>query len=146
MSGVALAHEPGMLARRPWRAAMTEASSAVHHPRLRLHSRTQFIRRLIGFTLFALVFLAVSLGIGVLGYHHLAGLSWVDSWFNAAMILTGMGPASAMPDDAAKIFASGYAIFSGAVYPAVTAIVLYPLVHRMMVVLHIQATGGEGGS
>ena len=51
-----------------------------------------------------------------------------------------------MPDDAAKIFASGYDIFSGAIYPAVTAIILYSLVHRMMVILHIQATGGEDGS
>jgi hypothetical protein len=114
---------------------------AVHRSRLRLHSRAQFIRRLIGFILFGVAFLAVSLGIGVLGYHHFAGLGWVDSWFNAAMILTGMGPANAMPTDAAKIFASAYAIFGGAVYPAVTAITLYPLVHRMMVVLHIQAKG-----
>ena len=119
---------------------------AAHLSRLRLHSRAQFIRRLIGFILFGLAFLAVSLGVGVLGYHHLAGLSWIDSWFNAAMILTGMGPASAMPNDEAKLFASAFAIFSGAVYPAVTAIILYPLVHRMMVVLHIQATSGEDGA
>jgi len=99
-------------------------------PRLKLHSRAQFIRRLIGFTLFGVAFLAVSLGI--------------DSYFNAAMILTGMGPASAMPNDAAKLFASGYAIFSGAVYPAVTALVLYPLLHRMMAVLHLQAQAGDG--
>lgn len=117
---------------------------APHRPRLRLHSRAQFLRRLAGFVLFGLAFLAVALGIGVLGYHHLAGLSWIDSWFNAAMILTGMGPASAMPSDAAKIFASAYAIFSGAVYPAVTAIVLYPLVHRMMGVLHVQSQAGDG--
>jgi hypothetical protein len=57
------------------------------------------------------------------------------------MILTGMGPANAMPTDTSKIFASAYAIFGGTVYPAVTAIILYPLVHRMMVVLHIQAKG-----
>ncbi|HVG48476.1 MAG TPA: hypothetical protein VM899_10135 [Rubellimicrobium sp.] len=114
------------------------------HPRLRLHSRAEFIRRLSGFVLFGLAFLLLSLGIGVLGYHHLAGLSWIDSWYNAAMILTGMGPASAMPSDAAKIFASAYAIFSGAVYPAVTAIVLYPLVHRMMAVLHVEAQVGQG--
>ena len=117
---------------------------AAYPSRLTVHSRAQFLRRLTGFVLFGVAFLSVSLGIGVVGYHHLAGLSWIDSWFNAAMILTGMGPASAMPSDTAKIFASVYAIFSGAVYPAVTAIVLYPLVHRMMAVLHVQARAGDG--
>ena len=114
--------------------------------RLKLHSRAEFVRRVARFTSFGVAFFALSLGIGVLGYHRLAGLGWIDSLFNAAMILTGMGPASAMPSDEAKLFASAYAIFSGAVYPAVTAIVLYPLVHRMMVVLHIQAKGGEDGA
>ncbi len=55
------------------------------------------------------------------------------------MILTGMGPVDAMPDNPSKIFASGYAIFGGAVYPAMTALILYPFVHRMMVILHLQA-------
>ncbi|EYD76757.1 hypothetical protein Rumeso_01715 [Rubellimicrobium mesophilum DSM 19309] len=118
----------------------------VHPQRLRLHSRAEFLRRVLRFTLFGVAFLAVSLGIGVLGYHRLAGLGWIDSLFNAAMILTGMGPANAMPSDQAKLFASAYAIFGGAVYPAVTAIILYPLLHRMMVVLHIQAAqSGEDG-
>ncbi len=114
--------------------------------KLRLHSRADFARRLLRFTAVGVAFLVVSLGIGVLGYHRLAGLGWIDSLFNAAMILTGMGPANAMPNDEAKLFASAYAIFSGAMYPAVTAIILYPFLHRMMVVLHIQATGGDDGA
>jgi hypothetical protein len=55
-----------------------------------------------------------------------------------------MGPVDDMPDDASKLFASLYAIFGGAVYPAVTALVLYPFLHRMLTVLHIQAQGDEG--
>ncbi len=112
---------------------------------IRLHSRAEFARRLLRFVLVAFAFLALSLGVGVLGYRFVAGLTWIDALFNATMILTGMGPAAAMPDDAAKLFASAYAVFGGAVYPAVTAIILYPLVHRMMAVLHIQAKGEEEG-
>ena len=40
----------------------------------------------------------------------------------ASMILTGMGPVDSMPDDTAKLFASAYAIYGGAVYPVVAAL------------------------
>ncbi len=39
-----------------------------------------------------LVLIAVSLGVGMLGYHHIAGQALDDSFLNAAMILSGMGP------------------------------------------------------
>jgi hypothetical protein len=106
---------------------------------LKLRSGGAFVRHAAGFILLASVFLAISLGIGVWGYHGLSGLSWTDSLLNASMILTGMGPVSPMPDDRAKIFASCYAIFSGAVYPAMTALILYPFLRRMLVILHLQA-------
>jgi NhaP-type Na+/H+ or K+/H+ antiporter len=43
---------------------------------------------------FALAFgiTLVSLGIGMAGYHGFEGLSWLDAFLNAAMILSGMGP------------------------------------------------------
>lgn len=113
---------------------------------LRLHTRAELARRVAGFAALGLGFLALSLGAGVLGYHHLARLGWLDSFFNAAMILTGMGPADAMPTDAAKVFASLYATFGGAAYPAVTAIILYPLLRHMLVALHLQAAAAEDGS
>ncbi|NAZ35229.1 hypothetical protein GT358_00180 [Rubellimicrobium sp. CFH 75288] len=114
-----------------------------HRPALRLHSRAEFARRVARFVAVAAGFLAVALGIGVLGYHELAGLGWVDSFLNAAMILGGMGPVDPMPHDAAKLFAGIYALVGGAVYPAVAALILYPLVHRMMAVLHIRARAPE---
>ena len=106
---------------------------------LTLRSRSEFLRHAAGFTLLAAVFLVLSLGIGMVGYHLTCHLPWVDSLLNASMILTGMGPDDPMPDDRAKIFASAYAIFSGAVYPAMTALILYPFLHRMLVILHLQS-------
>ena len=108
-------------------------------PVLHLHSRAAFLARLGKFAGFAAGFLIVSLGLGILGYRVIGGLGWVDALYNAAMILTGMGPVDPMPSDGAKIFASLYAILGGAVYPAMTAIVLYPLLHRMLVSLHLGA-------
>jgi hypothetical protein len=110
-----------------------------HKRPITLRNRAEFLRHVGWFLLFASGFLFVSLGLGVLGYHVVVGLDWIDSLLNASMILTGMGPVDTMPDDRSKIFASLYAIFGGAVYPAMTALILYPFVHRMMVILHLQA-------
>lgn len=113
------------------------------HP-ARLLSRAEFALRAAWFASAAGLFLLVSLGAGVLGYHHLAGLTWVDSLLNAAMILTGMGPVSQLSTDAAKIFATVYAIYSGLAFTSVSAILLYPFIERMVQFLH--AAGEAGGS
>jgi len=52
--------------------------------------RRQFVLRLLGHALVAGLALLVSLAIGILGYHSLVGLSWLDSILNAAMILGGV--------------------------------------------------------
>ncbi len=79
-----------------------------------------------------------SLSLGILGYHFIAGLKWVDSLLNAAMILTGMGPVDALNSDAAKLFASAYALFSGVVFITATGILLTPIFHRVLHRFHIE--------
>ena len=81
---------------------------------------------------------AVSLTIGVVGYHVTAGLSWVDSLLNASMILTGMGPVDPLPTATAKLFASAYAIFSGVAFLTIVAVMLAPLVHRFLHRFHLE--------
>lgn len=54
------------------------------------------------------------------------------------MILTGMGPVGALSSDAAKIFASGYALFSGVVFITATGILLSPMFHRVLHRFHIE--------
>ena len=109
------------------------------------HTGRAFLTRVARYAGFALIFLLVMLGLGVAGYRGFAGLSWIDALLNAAMILTGMGPVDPMPDDAAKIFASLYAIVGGAVYPAVTALVLYPFLHRMLAAFHLSGGSADPG-
>jgi len=87
------------------------------------------VLRYVGFTIFLL---GVSLGIGMIGYHYVDELSWLDSLLNASMILTGMGPVDPMKNDAAKWFASFYAIFSGVAFLSTVAVFLSPLVHRFL--------------
>lgn len=111
---------------------------AQHRP-LALRSRREFILHALRNTAVALGFFGLSLGIGIVGYWYFAGLDWLDSLLNAAMILTGMGPVTSLITDEAKIFASLYAIYSGIAFTAVTAVILYPFVNRMVKILHLQS-------
>jgi hypothetical protein len=117
-------------------AAYTGAMAFEHH-RQPLASRRHFARRLLKFAGYSAAFLAVSLSVGVVGYHGLCGLGWVDAVLNASMILTGMGPVSPMPSDAAKLFASAYAVFSGVAFLTTFSILIAPVLHRVLHRLHL---------
>src|SRR5438309_1700185 len=60
----------------------------------------------------ALTLTAISLFIGMCGYHFLEGLPWIDSFLNAAMILGGMGPVDTVKTFGGKLFAGFYALYS----------------------------------
>lgn len=85
----------------------------------------------------ALFLFLVAIGIGMVGYHGLARLTWIDSFLNASMILTGMGPVDPLPSSSAKLFAGCYAIFSGLVFMTIMGIVLAPVLHRILHRFHL---------
>ena len=62
----------------------------------KLLSRRKFLIRLLKFGLISVVLILVSLVIGMAGYHIFEGLSWVDAFLNAAMLMGGMGPVNAL--------------------------------------------------
>jgi len=95
-------------------------------------SKTQFFLRLARSLRLAGVVVGVSLLMGILGYHFLGHLNWVDSFLEASMILAGEGPISQLQNDVVKIFASLYALFSGFVLLAAAGIVIAPILHRLM--------------
>lgn len=82
--------------------------------------------------------IAAVLFIGIAGYHWLGGLDWVDSLLEASMILGGMGPVNPIKTTGAKLFASGYALFSGLVFIGIMGIVLTPVVHRLLHKFHVE--------
>ncbi|OYW76656.1 MAG: hypothetical protein B7Z37_07585 [Verrucomicrobia bacterium 12-59-8] len=103
-----------------------------------LASRLVFARRVIKYASIALIVIGVALSIGILGYHFIARFSWIDSLLNASMILGGMGPMGDLPSDAAKVFASFYALFSGLVFISIIGIVLAPAAHRALHLFHLE--------
>ena len=103
-----------------------------------LISKQEFARRLVNNGILGLAILALALAIGIAGYRVFGGLSWIDSTLNASMILGGMGPVDTLHSNAAKLFASFYAIFSGVVFLAVFGILAAPVYHRIMHRFHLE--------
>jgi hypothetical protein len=106
-----------------------------------LLSRRKFLIRQLRYAVAALGLVIVSLAIGMLGYHFLGHLRWVDAFLNASMILTGMGPVNPLDTDAAKIFAGCYALFSGLVFLVSAGVLFAPLVHRIVHRFHLRTEG-----
>lgn len=98
----------------------------------KLPQRTHFLTALLKNLLFGGILLCFSLGIGMWGYHVYFELNWVDSLYNASMILTGMGPVDKAINNEGKIFASFYAIYSGVAFLSSVAVILGPVVHRFL--------------
>lgn len=88
---------------------------------------------------FGMLMTAAALFIGMLGYHHLEQMSWVDSFMNASMILSGMGPASNLVTFSGKVFAGCYALFSGLAFIAIMVIILSPLIHQFFRKIHLES-------
>ena len=103
-----------------------------------LPRRAFYLRVARSFAL-ALAITLVSLSIGMAGYHGFEGLSWLDAFLNAAMILSGMGPVAQIQTSPGKLFAGCYALFSGLMFITVTGIVLAPVAHRAMHKFHLES-------
>jgi hypothetical protein len=108
------------------------------HRKQPLLSRVEFFKRVGRHGLVALGVLVFGLGSGILGYHFIAHLSWIDSLLNASMIIGGMGPVDPLPNNAAKLFASFYALFSGLAFVGIVSVLLAPFVHRMLHRFHAE--------
>ena len=105
-----------------------------HQP---LADRWKFLIRVLKCASLSVALVAVSLAIGVVGYRYLGSMSWIDAMLNASMILAGMGPVTELRTDAAKLFASFYALFSGVVLLGAVAMILSPVFHRIMHRFHL---------
>lgn len=96
------------------------------------------LSRLLRSTTLGFLSICVALFIGMLGYHYLEYMSWVDSFANASMILSGMGPLSPLNTVAGKLFAGCYALFSGLFFILIIAIMFSPLIHHFFTKIHTE--------
>jgi hypothetical protein len=108
--------------------------------------RPHFLRRLGLHLLWATGMVAVSLGLGMLGYHTLGKLDWLDAFLNATMLLGGMGPVGELSTKAGKIFAGLFALYAGFVLITVTALLMAPILHRLLHSVHLEDETDEESS
>jgi hypothetical protein len=104
----------------------------------RVAPRSVFARRMARAVGLSLGLVAPALFIGIAGYHWIDKLDWIDALLESSMILGGMGPVNPLRNDAAKVFASGYALFSGLVLIGVMGIILTPITHRLLHKFHAE--------
>ena len=91
-----------------------------------------FARRLFLHVLLTLALLLVSLGVGMLGYAYFEDLPVIDGFLNSAMLLGGMGPVNLPVTSGGKLFAGLYALYAGLVFIFSAALILTPIVHRVL--------------
>ncbi len=111
-----------------------------NHPLL---SRRHFAQRMLRHAAIAFGLLALSLFGGMAGYAGYEHLGWTDAFLNASMILGGMGPVDMPKTEAGKLFAGGYALYSGLVFLVAAGLVIAPLAHRLLHRFHWMGSSGD---
>ncbi len=114
----------------------SEHTTMFEHKSAPLLSQRAFAKRMLRFAVLSAAMILGALLVGIIGYHETEQMTWLDAVLNASMILSGMGPATPLVSDSAKLFASAYALFSGIVFISCAGIVVSPIFHRIMHGLH----------
>jgi len=97
-----------------------------------------FLLRLAHSGIISLALIAFSLAIGMIGYHKLEDLSWIDAFLNASMLLGGMGPVNTPVTYAGKLFAGLYALYCGLSVIIAAGVIFAPVVHRILHKFHME--------
>lgn len=95
-------------------------------------STRAFAGRMVTWLLLTMVFLFLSLMMGMVGYHYFEDMPWIDALLNASMLLGGMGEIDALHTQGGKLFASFYALYSGLFMVACGGVLLVPVFHRVL--------------
>jgi hypothetical protein len=120
---------------------MSYKSYPFEHTKKPLLDLKTFRQRQFMFFMYAVILIIISLIIGMFGYRYIGSMDWVSAFYNAALILAGMGPANELTSNAAKIFGGVYSLFSGVIFLSTVAVMFAPLVHRFLHRIHLEGKG-----
>lgn len=87
--------------------------------------------------------ITVSLLLGMAGFHYTGNYGLVESFSQAALLLGGEGPSGAYPNDATRIFAGVYALYSGLTYIILSALLLAPVFSTVLKRHHLDVGSGS---
>lgn len=108
------------------------------HKSEQLISRKHFTYRLLRHFLLALAIIFTTLTIGVIGHFLWGGENLHDAILNSAFVMGGLGIVQMPESSGAKLFYAFYGIFVGLSFAASVGIVLAPVAHRILHMLHLE--------
>ena len=108
------------------------------HPAVRQHARRNIQ--------YAVILITVSLLGGMAGFHLTGDYGLVDSFSQAALLLGGEGPTGAYPNDAVRIFAGDYALYSGQSYIILSALLIAPIFSHLLRKHHVDVGSTKSGT
>jgi hypothetical protein len=117
--------------------------SVYEHRSQPLLPRREYLQRLARSAALGVILITASLFVGMLGYHALEGLDWLDSFLNAAMLLGGMGPIEQPQTAPGKLFAGLYSLYCGLIAIVAVGITFAPVVHRFLHKFHLEQPGSR---
>ncbi len=100
--------------------------------------RPLFLQRFRRAAAYAFALVGITLAIGMLGYHLLEDIGWLDAFHQSALLLSGMGPVIEMTNVSGKIFDGVYALVCGIILLASTGLLFAPVLHRILHRFHIE--------
>jgi hypothetical protein len=95
-------------------------------------NRSTFYKRVVWYFTLLYIILAVSLIPGMFGYRYVLGVSWLDSFYNACMILSNEGPVIKATTAMERLFVSFYSMVTTVIFLVAIGIALSPVLHRLM--------------
>ncbi len=107
-----------------WPAYETKKQAPIGHGR--------FVRRMFNHLAVVLILAFLSVLLGMAGYMFFEHLSITDAFLNSAMLLGGMGPVNTPGTEGGKLFAGFFALYAGLVFIVSAALILTPLIHRVI--------------
>jgi hypothetical protein len=127
-----------MKAARGERPPAAPATTPERHFAGPLPSRRRFFSRFRRSAAYAFALIGVTLVTGMIGYHAIEKLAWLDAFHQAALLMSGMGPVVEMKTNAGKLFDSIYALFCGVILLAATGLLFAPVIHRILHRFHLE--------
>lgn len=113
------------------------------HKRDALVTRRHFALRLLKAFLLTVALVAFSVGLGTVGFHWLTDHGWAESLYQMARILSGQPHTVDPMTTGGRVFVVFYGFYGRLLFVTMIAVVLAPILHRLLHLLHLECDGSE---